>query len=301
MRRSLIACALLCVALTLTPTPRALAFLFAPRTYAGIMGENLNITLELERQGSLLQGRYMYDRVGAWLDLSGVVNRDETFTLEERDEGGTVTGRFSGQWLDNVLLGRWTNPSGTTDLPFRVEAPGQDTDPAEAGVLSFSFQGRVHPDLPEFTFRYSGAPGPYDTVDVASIEVFAPGRTAPLQVMDHLHTESALPDAADYFSQGDTLVLEDMNFDGFLDLRLKETTSVTGNTAYLFWLYDPIEARFVRRGDMEVLSSPQFDPATRTILSFGRGPGGVTTWTYVWDDGLLSQIAEEDESFSANP
>lgn len=294
MHRSaaLIPCALLLLALACP----AHAFIGVTKTYTGIMGEHLNITMELERQGELLAGRYKYDHVGEWLMVAGFVDENETFTLEEQDQIGQVTGSFTGQWQDTTLLGRWRSPDGSTDLPFRLETPYESLPAVMA--WQYSLSAVVDPSLPELTLTITGRPGDRSTmVSVESLQVHAPNQAPPLQSIDHLHTQTPVAGESDYFGQDQPMVVEDMNFDGFLDVRIKEYASLMGNTMYLYWLYDPAAKRLVRNADMEQLSSPIFDPATRTILSVSRDQGGVFTQTFAVEDNQLIFQGDAYESF----
>jgi len=91
-------------------------------------------------------------------------------------------------------------------------------------------------------------------------------------------------------------VVEDMNFDGFLDFRLMESPSAGPDTYWLFWLFDPGSGRFRRASEWESagLVSPEFDPVERTIRSFSRGGYGLytTTW-FVVEDGIPEPVRME--------
>ena len=79
------------------------------------------------------------------------------------------------------------------------------------------------------------------------------------------------------------LVFEDMNFDGFMDLRLMKHPTAGPNTYWLFWLYSTEERTLLQSlhyNDANLVS-PVFDPETRRILSSHRdGMGMYGTETY---------------------
>lgn len=65
-------------------------------------------------------------------------------------------------------------------------------------------------------------------------------------------------------------ILEDMNFDGFIDFRLLQHLPANGNQAYYYWLYNPKTNQFEPNTYFESLLSPTFNPETRSITSSYR-------------------------------
>ncbi|MCL2811588.1 MAG: hypothetical protein FWD25_06840 [Clostridia bacterium] len=66
-------------------------------------------------------------------------------------------------------------------------------------------------------------------------------------------------------------VLEDMNFDGYMDMRLMQYVSGGVNIPYHCWLWDPVDNRFVYSEALSAISSPLFDPERRQVLGFATG------------------------------
>ncbi|MCL2545412.1 MAG: hypothetical protein FWE77_05775 [Clostridia bacterium] len=67
------------------------------------------------------------------------------------------------------------------------------------------------------------------------------------------------------------LVLEDMNFDGFMDMRVMQFVSAGANIPYHCWLWDPAAQRFEYSEALSAIPSPLFDPDRRQVLGFGTG------------------------------
>ena len=67
------------------------------------------------------------------------------------------------------------------------------------------------------------------------------------------------------------LVLEDMDFDGFADMRLMQYVSAGINIPYHCWLWDPLTHCFVYNEALSAISSPIFDPVGRQVLGFATG------------------------------
>ncbi|THB66687.1 MAG: hypothetical protein D6E12_10045 [Desulfovibrio sp.] len=282
------------------PAPADAFVLGTEITYAGMIRGDLEITLELSRQGSVVTGRYMYDHVGQWLSLSGDIAPDNTFYMDEFSPEGENTGVFIGTWTLSALDGEWVSPDRSTSLSFHA-VPAEWDEPVKGAPWSLSMDLPVHPTQPVLTLRLTGVVSDTpNTVVITDMEVLAQdGRV--LQAITHLRTETPMPGQTDFYGQGDPVVVEDMNFDGYNDFRLKEFTPLMGNTAYLYWLYEHETNTFWRSPTLEILSSPSFDPATQTISSYDRGPGGMTTMTYAIDNGELVKVGEEYESFQTSP
>ena len=66
-------------------------------------------------------------------------------------------------------------------------------------------------------------------------------------------------------------VLEDMNFDGYLDMRLMQYVSTGFNIPYHCWLWDFVGNRFVYNEALSAVSSPIFDQEEKQVLGFSTG------------------------------
>jgi hypothetical protein len=65
-------------------------------------------------------------------------------------------------------------------------------------------------------------------------------------------------------------VLEDMNFDGYKDIRIQQSTPPGPNIPYYCWLWDNKSSQFVENEHLEEITSPQFDQKDKIIKSFVR-------------------------------
>lgn len=88
----------------------------------------------------------------------------------------------------------------------------------------------------------------------------------------------------DEISHQDTqfFVAEDVNFDGYKDIRLTSFWGATGNTRYTYWLFDPSKNLFVENKRLSELSNPTPDVETKTITT--RSVGGMAGCIY--DNGI---------------
>lgn len=95
-------------------------------------------------------------------------------------------------------------------------------------------------------------------------------------------------------------IVEDMNFDGYNDIRLLQFLPAAPNLPYYYWIYNPKTQKFQPEKALEEISSPDFDPKKKLIYSFWRGSccdHGLSTYKYVNGRPTLieeSEIKEEN-------
>jgi|GEM_PF-6159757 hypothetical protein len=128
---------------------------------------------------------------------------------------------------------------------------------------------RLHPDMPEYLLKvYGRAEGKsmedqtYHANKIELYEANPPGRllqSIPLEPTDTREARSL------------GVIAEDMNFDGYLDLRIQQAVPAGPNIPYLYWLWNPESNVWQANNAMEELTAPEFDPFTQTIHSFNRG------------------------------
>lgn len=101
--------------------------------------------------------------------------------------------------------------------------------------------------------------------------------------------------------QDQIFIIEDINFDGFNDIRLLQFLPASPNLPYYYWTYNSKTKMFDRQKALEDITSPEFDPQKKLIYSFWRGSccgHGQRTYRYVNGKPTLieeSEIKEEDD------
>ena len=98
------------------------------------------------------------------------------------------------------------------------------------------------------------------------------------------------------------LVIEDMNFDGYLDMRLMQFISAGINIPYFCWLWDPAAQTFVYSEPLSAIASPSFDPETRLVYSSERDGASIyieNTYTYA-QDGSLTLTARVTSAYDSD-
>ncbi|MCV6639464.1 hypothetical protein [Candidatus Albibeggiatoa sp. nov. NOAA] len=66
------------------------------------------------------------------------------------------------------------------------------------------------------------------------------------------------------------LEIEDMNFDGYLDIRLPQTLPIEGGIYFYYWFYDPEQQLFIRNKILENFRSPEFNNHSQTIKVYSH-------------------------------
>lgn len=97
------------------------------------------------------------------------------------------------------------------------------------------------------------------------------------------------------------LVVEDMNFDGYNDLRIRQLMPAAPNIPYYVWLYDPQTNRFTRNTALEEITSPVVDRVNQRIRSAWRAnccDYGEDTYGFL--DGQLTLLQQTETTVDPN-
>lgn len=88
----------------------------------------------------------------------------------------------------------------------------------------------------------------------------------------------------------EAVACDDMNFDGYADLRiLYRTTSL--NAYYLCWMWDMTEKAYVYYEPLSSIPTPSFEQNAHTVVSLNKSSRlSATLTTYNWQDGELYPI-----------
>lgn len=90
------------------------------------------------------------------------------------------------------------------------------------------------------------------------------------------------------------IYLEDLNFDGYKDLRLQAMIPAGANAPYLYWLYDANQGKFIRNEDLEQVISPEIDLQQKRLISHERiSAAEHLSIVYAWQDGKLQPVIKE--------
>lgn len=133
------------------------------------------------------------------------------------------------------------------------------TTSASAQTSLFEVQAQVSDGSAPYTFVAWGDREP-GTFTVYGIQVLSPeGKEQVLQDF-----ESLLPAN----SEADALIVEDVNFDGYADIRVMEyLPGGSANIPFFYWLYQPATAQFLPAPAFAGVLSPEVDSDNRRLVS----------------------------------
>jgi hypothetical protein len=93
------------------------------KPYIGSIDNRLGIRMTLKRSDGSLQGSYYYDRIHTPIRVQGTVDSSNRIVLDEFDQTGAITARFTGKLVsEGVLAGSWTRAGHDQGIPFLLEA-----------------------------------------------------------------------------------------------------------------------------------------------------------------------------------
>ena len=93
---------------------------------------------------------------------------------------------------------------------------------------------------------------------VTSINVNKEGSSSSYQTLDDFEAR---------VQKNEQVIVEDLNFDGYSDIRILQYLPETANIPFFYWLYNPNTERFERNTNLEVIHSPSLDFENEYILS----------------------------------
>gem|GEM_PF-3403718 len=152
-------------------------------------------------------------------------------------------------------------------------------------------RAKIHNDSDKFTFRLIG-----DNKEnkINKIQVITPSGV--VQTIEP-EMEETPPKGSKYF------ILEDLDFDGYKDLKILSMWGATGNLFYKCWLYDPKEAKFIFDEALSDMGNPLPHPESKTLTT--RSTGGMAGCifieeTYIYKDGKPVVIETIDQDYDQN-
>ncbi|VBB08170.1 Hypothetical protein LUCI_3435 [Lucifera butyrica] len=153
---------------------------------------------------------------------------------------------------------------------------------------------RIHPSLPEFIFSiYGQEKSGYDHFyRIRKITIKRADQ--PEKVLQEIiFDKTATLDFPKVYDINTSFIVEDINFDGYKDIRLQLWHPAGPNIPYYYWIWDKDASTFIQNKELEQITSPKVDIANQTIISYVRD-GAATYYkrTYKYLDGHIQLIKE---------
>lgn len=215
-------------------------------------GEQLEITQAISYEG-MLNGKKIYLKIENSKDYisSSYQEKDSTKIIHLNDnskDGKTILeaydyendkmttiGFFEGVITTNSFKGTWFSVNRTSSAPFELTN----------NVIPFQFS---------FDMNINETEDEYDISKTIKVK-----NTNTNNIIQDFQLEQSL--------LNNDLIIEDMNFDNFLDFRLVEFIAANGNSNYSCWLFNPSTNKFEHSTILSEMSTPRFDHQKKQVNS----------------------------------
>lgn len=182
------------------------------------------------------------------------------------------------------------------DNPIPEAALEEFYTPKEEDYFTDTHYGQLHDSLPQFRFdmrMYFNKKTDGYSVDTITVSDSETGETIQTISIPELSSLGAtrIPDIEDHgFS------LEDVNFDGYLDIRLFDRTNGNYRLEWIYLVWDPEASRFVHDPRLNEISLATFDQEKQLIYGMERGSAvDHYYYTYQYIDGVPTLIDYEED------
>lgn len=163
----------------------------------------------------------------------------------------------------------------------------------------------VDPNLTALTLRIAGArQADLDNVQTMGIEIFGANPGRPLQVLSGLEAPpfnvQPHPFTNKFMTENKAMVVQDLNFDGFPDLRIMQSIGTNGNPTFVIWTYNTSLQQFVFQAEVAGLISPRADNQNKLLVSEERVDGKITlTTAYTFVGGKFVPTTRTTKTYTA--
>lgn len=124
---------------------------------------------------------------------------------------------------------------------------------------------------------------------VTSIKVNKKGNSTDYQILNGFEAN---------VQENEQVIIEDLNFDGYSDIRLLQYLPETANIPFFYWLYDSEREAFERNMNLEIIQSPSLDFENEYILSQWTDESDVRgTDYYKFVGSSIKLMKQETEVF----
>lgn len=134
-----------------------------------------------------------------------------------------------------------------------------------------------------FNFKLVGEVSEDKMKKVVSIDIFNKSDGTIFQQLDGFEA---------IVQENEQVIVEDLNFDGYADIRLLQYLPEDANIPFFYWLYNPSTKSYERNKALEIVRSPSVDDANQLILSQwveGDNIQGTDYYQYSGDNLILKK------------
>ena len=168
-----------------------------------------------------------------------------------------------------------------------------------AGQKPFAIEitGRVHPDMGEFIFTLGCYEDEYEMCRTKTITIKDAQSGKEIQTLKIGDFNDG--EDAQTFSRGELeLLIEDMDFDGYADIRIMAFAPAGPNIPYICWLWDKEKKQFVHGAELSEITSLEVDHENKWITCSNRvNAVSRRQEFYRYIDGKLTLFKAVDEIY----
>ncbi len=153
---------------------------------------------------------------------------------------------------------------------------------------NWNFSATIHDSQPQTQFTLYGTQQD-ERYSISKIEI---KQGNDIQVIDNYAGQKLATDTLDLPATG--FVIEDVNFDGYKDIRLMEFLPAGPDVPFIYWLYDTDQKNFVYSSVFSDIVSPVIDAEKQQIsMPWREGAMGIGENTYTIENGQPLLIRQE--------
>lgn len=188
----------------------------------------------------------------------------------------------TGQVYEYIIQQDGTGEAANSITKFDMNTP--EINESNTTPL-WEIKEKINPSMAEFTFSVYGKKNE-DMYSANKIIIKKSQDKSIIQELDFDFTET--PDIEKL-----GIEIEDMNFDGYKDIRIQQALPAGPNIPYYYWLWDKASTKYIRNQELEEITSPEFNSANKTIISSVR-ENAFTYYdrTYKYNDGIPTLMLE---------
>lgn len=165
---------------------------------------------------------------------------------------------------------------------FSIIACNQNSSESQNKTPAYDLANTV-----QFNFNTIGIEGEDNTKLVSKIEVSKVNSSASFQTLEGFEAK---------VQKNEEVIVEDLNFDGFMDIRLMQYLPTDESIAYFYWIYDDTNKRFVRSETLEKsVFSPVLDTDEEFIISqWRKNDGSWGSDFYEFTEALNIKLVKQE-------
>lgn len=245
----------------------------------------IEMKLEIKQQSDSVYGEYYYKKSGSLnkIQLEGKL-KDGVLSLQERAYNATkrryeTTGSFKLNYVDQTSLNGSWQKAGKTDSYLTTKLMAREN------LKAFN--------LSNYVFQYTRNRVKLDYIPADAQYYFD---LISLKVFINKSMRWAFADFDDVFTKEAEIILEDLNFDGYLDFKVPiyYPGLAKGDYSYLYFIYHPEKRGFIQNKQLNEMGVVFFDAVKKEAETVDAdGSGNEGTKYFRWQNGKLFLVKEE--------